>query len=186
MDFLIAKLSSKLSPKPCQPIVVKLVAIIGFVLPVFAVAQEQGHSGLSTSASTSVATLKQSVEMIEQVEKSSREKSPMLIASPSVCELAAGTYLCSMKAALIWEMPKAGHYCLYEQEELEPLQCWQNQWSGSHVMVFESDKPVTYILRSYQSGNLLGNPIIQANINVIGTLEQRIRAKRRRRFLRIF
>lgn len=109
-------------------------------------------------------------------------KAPILIASPSVCELKKGTYLCDMKAALIWEVPKAGHYCLYETENVTPLQCWKNNWSGSHVLTFQSDKPVTYVLKIYQQPTIVS----EVTINVIGTLEQRIRAKRRRGFLRIF
>ena len=116
----------------------------------------------------------------EEVELKMKE--PMLIASPNVCELKKDTYLCEMKAALIWEMPKAGHYCLYEQGVELALQCWQNNWSGNHVLQFQSDKPVTYLLRPYAEQTV----IREVTINVIGTLEQRIRAKRRRRFLRFF
>ncbi|WP_448551566.1 DUF3019 domain-containing protein [Thalassotalea montiporae] len=173
MDFLMVR--------PYRQLLVKLAATIGLLLPMLAINQVQAQAQNNSAPAEPL-----SQQSSEQANQARHTKSPMLIASPNVCELAAGTYLCSMKAALIWEMPQAGHYCLYEQEELEPLQCWQNQWSGSHVMMFESDKPITYILRSYQSANLLGDAIAQANINVIGTLEQRIRAKRRRRFLRIF
>lgn len=109
-------------------------------------------------------------------------KEPMLIASPAICELNKETYLCEMKAALIWEMPKAGHYCLHEIDEQIPLQCWENNWSGSYVLNFQSDKSVTYVLRQY----MRLTPLAEIEINVIGTLEQRIRAKRRRGFLRIF
>jgi len=109
-------------------------------------------------------------------------KTPILIASPNVCELKKGTYLCDMKAALIWEMPKAGHFCLYEKDGVTPLQCWRNNWSGSHVLTFQSDKPITYVLKRFQQTAIVS----EVTINVIGTLEQRIRAKRRRGFLRIF
>ncbi|REL30530.1 DUF3019 domain-containing protein [Thalassotalea euphylliae] len=182
MDFLMVR--------PHRQLLAKLAATIGLILPMLVIsqvqAQAQNNSALAEPLSQQSSKLGNQASQANQANLAGHAKSPMLIASPNVCELASGTYLCSMKAALIWEMPHTGHYCLYEQEELEPLQCWQNQWSGSHVMMFESDKPVTYILRSYQSANLLGDAIVQANINVIGTLEQRIRAKRRRRFLRIF
>ncbi|REL25780.1 DUF3019 domain-containing protein [Thalassotalea euphylliae] len=147
------------------------------------VASQAAHQESSELSSTG-----QVGQLLEPEQQSQPDagKSPMLIASPNICELSEGTYLCEMKAALIWEMPQTGHYCLYEQDELQPLKCWPSHWSGSHVMTFQSDKPVTYVLRAYQSANLLGDVIVQANINVIGTLEQRIRAKRRRRFLRIF
>ncbi|MFD2168270.1 DUF3019 domain-containing protein [Thalassotalea euphylliae] len=109
-------------------------------------------------------------------------KQPILTASPNVCELEKDSYLCEVKAALIWEMPVAGHYCLYEAEETVPLQCWDNNWSGSHVLTFQSDKPITYVLKPFGDNTV----VIEATVNVIGTLEQRIRAKRRRRFLRFF
>ena len=109
-------------------------------------------------------------------------KEPMLNASPNVCELQKDSYLCEMKAALIWEMPIIGHYCLFETGSSVALQCWDNHWSGSHVLTFQSDKPVTFILRPYDKSTVMA----EVSINVIGTLEQRIRSKRRRRFLRFF
>ncbi|WP_286262336.1 DUF3019 domain-containing protein [Thalassotalea atypica] len=124
----------------------------------------------------------QAVANNETTDATLKMKEPLLIASPNVCELSKGSYLCEMKAAIIWEMPTAGHYCLFEQGIELPLQCWRDSWSGSHVLTFQSDKRLTFELRAYQNDHTIG----QATINVIGTLEQRIRAKRRRSFFRIF
>ena len=109
-------------------------------------------------------------------------KEPLLIASPNTCELTKGTYLCEIKAALIWEAAIADDFCLYEAETVQPIQCWQNAWSGNYVLQFQSNKTVTYVLKQANDNIVLSS----ASINVIGTLEQRMRAKRRRKFFRMF
>lgn len=118
----------------------------------------------------------------EKVEISEKLKEPLLIASPNTCELAKGTFLCEMKAALIWETAKQGDYCIYELDETMPIHCWQNAWSGRYVLSFQSNKTVTYLLKQQTKQTEL----TRTSINVIGTLEQRMRAKRRSRFFRIF
>ncbi|NMP32431.1 DUF3019 domain-containing protein [Thalassotalea sp. M1531] len=109
-------------------------------------------------------------------------KEPLLIASPNTCELAKGTFLCEMKAALIWETAQLGNYCVYELDESLPIRCWKNAWSGRFVLSFQSNKTVTYLLKQEEKQTEL----TRTSINVIGTLEQRMRAKRRSRFFRIF
>ncbi len=115
-------------------------------------------------------------------------KETLLIASPNTCEIDKGVYLCEMKAALIWEAGSQGTYCLFEQEVSVPVKCWESAWQGSYVLDFKSDKSVKYHLKRLERlVPLADGPIVtQATISVIGTLEQRIRAKRRRRLFRIF
>lgn len=115
-------------------------------------------------------------------------KESLLIASPNTCEIDKGVYLCEMKAALIWEAASKGTYCLFEQEVSVPVKCWESAWQGSYVLDFKSDKSIEYHLKRLERlVPLADGPIVtQATINVIGTLEQRIRAKRRRRLFRIF
>lgn len=124
----------------------------------------------------------------QQVGVSEGAKETLLIASPNTCEIDKGVYLCEMKAALIWEAGSQGTYCLFEQEVSVPVKCWESAWQGSYVLDFKSDKSVQYHLKRLERlVPVADGPIVtQATISVIGTLEQRIRAKRRRRLFRIF
>lgn len=107
---------------------------------------------------------------------------PTLVASPGMCELPSGQSICQMKTTLIWEVPKAGHFCLKDTEMEQALECWNNNWSGTHQVEFSAGNNKTYILTRGPKGTIAAN----ITVKVIGSLEQRMRAKRRRGFWRIF
>lgn len=109
---------------------------------------------------------------------------PTLVASPGICELNTGQTQCEMTATLIWEVPKAGHFCLQEDDGTL-LQCWQNQWSGTFQFQFKAGANRTFILVR-GSGQAAGSVAANATIAVTGTLEQRLRAQRRRSLWRLF
>lgn len=109
---------------------------------------------------------------------------PTLVASPGICELKTGQTQCEMLTSLIWEVPRAGHFCLQE-EDGTVLQCWQNQWSGTFQFRFQSGSNRTFLLVR-GSGKAVGTIAANATIAVTGTLEQRLRAQRRRSLWRLF
>lgn len=109
---------------------------------------------------------------------------PTLVASPGICELNAGQTQCEMTTTLIWEVPKAGHFCLQEDDGTT-LQCWENQWSGTYQFQFKAGANRTFILIR-GSGQAAGSVAANATIAVTGTLEQRLRAQRRRSLWRLF
>ena len=107
---------------------------------------------------------------------------PTLVASPGLCELQQGQTVCTMNTTLIWEAPRAGHFCLHDSEQKTPLQCWENSWSGTVQLNFEAANNRTFILTRGPKGSVAA----KATISVTSTLVQRLRAKRRRSFWRMF
>lgn len=107
---------------------------------------------------------------------------PTLTASPNVCELKAEQRACSVSVALVWEVPRAGNFCLYHEKTQTRLACWQNKWSGAYQFSFSSGAAEDIWLIREDSGAMLVN----TEIKVIGAIEQRVRARRRSGFWRIF
>lgn len=107
---------------------------------------------------------------------------PSLVASPELCEFKKGQTLCQMDATLLWEAPKAGHYCVWDSEHPTPLQCWKNSWSGTYSLHFSAGKNREFWLTEGIEGGIAAS----TTIAVTNALEQRLRAKRRRGFWRVF
>ena len=107
---------------------------------------------------------------------------PSLVASPELCEFKKGQSLCQMDATLLWETPKAGHYCVWDSEHPTPLQCWKNSWSGTYSLHFSAGKNREFWLTEGVEGGIAAS----TTIAVTNALEQRLRAKRRRGFWRVF
>ena len=107
---------------------------------------------------------------------------PTLTASPNICELQSDERACTASIALIWEVPRAGNFCLFHEKTQTRLECWQNAWSGIHQFSFSSGVTEEVWLIREDTGIML----VQAEIKVIGAIEQRVRARRRSGFWRIF
>jgi len=107
---------------------------------------------------------------------------PTLTASPGLCEFRKGQTSCQMQATLLWETPRAGHYCIWDSEGTAPLACWQDSWSGTHTLKFISARSRTYWLTVGEQGGIAAS----TSISVSSGLEQRMKAKRRRGFWRVF
>lgn len=107
---------------------------------------------------------------------------PTLTASPNVCELKPEQRACATTIALVWEVPTAGNFCLYHEKTQTRLACWQNKWSGAYQFSFSSGAAEDIWLIREDSGSLL----VHTEIKVIGAIEQRVRARRRSGFWRIF
>lgn len=107
---------------------------------------------------------------------------PTLTASPNVCELTSDKRACSTTVALIWEVPRAGNFCLYHEKSETRLACWQGKWSGVYQYSFSSPQSENIWLIREDTGDVL----VSAEIKVIGAIEQRVRIRRRSGFWRIF
>ncbi len=106
-----------------------------------------------------------------------------LVSSPGRCELKAGKKRCKMVLNLIWEAPKAAHYCLVLQNSNVPIQCWENAWRGSVKVSFDASEKTFYMLKHWDQDGVL----VKTGISVTGTYKQRKRAQRRKRgFWRMF
>jgi len=107
---------------------------------------------------------------------------PTLIASPNTCELSQGEQRCQQQVSLIWEVPKAGHFCLWQKANNQLLKCWDNVWSGTHSIAINSEQSQSFYLTRGDKGVVVAT----TSLAVISALEQRLRAKRRRGFWRLF
>lgn len=113
---------------------------------------------------------------------------PTLVASPSICELPQGTETCQQQVSLIWEVPKAGNFCLWiketesQQIQSKPLHCWQQVFNGTHQLKVNSSEAVVFYLTRGPSQQAIAT----TTFSIVYPLEQRMRAKRRRGFWRLF
>lgn len=112
----------------------------------------------------------------------SKPKVASLVASPAVCVLADEQSHCNMQAAFLWEVPTTGDYCLWLESSETPLSCWQSTWSATLTWQIRSQQDSTYLLIDTRSQK----EVARTTVRVIGELEQRIRARRRTGFWRVF
>ena len=109
-----------------------------------------------------------------------------MVASPTACHLPQLEELCEMTFHIIWESPETADYCLYDDNEDEPLACWSNTNRGSATLEFSG-----HILEEYKLYFLLNNQtkvtVTTVTVPITGTIKQKQRAQRRRRgFWRMF
>ena len=104
-----------------------------------------------------------------------------LLASPGVCVIGDEQQVCEMNLSLLWETPVAGNYCIWIADQPEPLKCWQDSWTGVYSMTFRSAGQVEFIMTTSTN-----EVVSRVEVRVIGELEQRIRARRRSGFWRVF
>ena len=109
-----------------------------------------------------------------------------IVASPNACTLEPLEEVCEMTFHVIWDTPEEGNYCLFEDNEDEPLKCWIETNRGSVELEFSG-----HILEEYKMYLLLNSKteitVATVTVPISGTLKQRQRAQRRRRgFWRMF
>ena len=107
---------------------------------------------------------------------------PTLMVSPLVCEVPAYEEFCHLSVSLIWETPKAGHYCLYFVEQDTFLKCWENSWSGIYNFGFSANANGHFFLTRGKNGSIAA----KATINILGTIEQQEDAISKQGVWRIF
>ena len=107
---------------------------------------------------------------------------PTLTTSPNICELTSDKRTCATTVALIWEVPRAGNFCIYREKSKTTLACWQGKWSGVYQHTFSSTKSEKFWLIREDTKEKL----ISTEVKVIGAIEQRVRIRRRNGFWRIF
>jgi hypothetical protein len=105
-----------------------------------------------------------------------------LTASPGICVSRPGKSQCEMEMALIWESPEAGNFCLIEQSKDKELVCWENTSSGVYTFYLKAEKHQQYHLTKKDNVSILAS----TRVKVLSYVEQRLRAKRRHGFWRIF
>ena len=105
-----------------------------------------------------------------------------LLASPGICELPDDAISCEMTVNFIWELPSASEVCLWDSHIETPLKCWNGMLTSTWQVTFTGGKDREFWLKTSHSDTLLA----RTSIRVIGAIEQRLRARRRQGFWRIF
>jgi hypothetical protein len=114
------------------------------------------------------------------------KKIASMVASPNSCTVKVDQEICEMTFHILWQTPKKGDFCLHNKDGVKPLKCWYNVDHGTIKLNFFAhileDNP-RYILLDAQGNSLIAS----VDVPIIGTLQQRQRAQRRRRgFWRMF
>jgi hypothetical protein len=71
----------------------------------------------------------------------------VLEAQPAKCVSLKQGNVCYAKVTLHWHTAKTGDYCLYQLEQEQPLQCWQQVTQGKHRFEFAFPATQHYQLR---------------------------------------
>ena len=135
--------------------------LVAFCLAVLPVLAAQGQADLGIRLKTTV---------------------PILTASPNVCELQNDQRACAVTVALVWEVPRAGNFCLYHLASKTRLECWTNKWSGVHQFQFSAGNTEKIMLIREESNVI----VTETEVRVIGAIEQQVRARRRSGIWRMF
>lgn len=77
--------------------------------------------------------------------------------TPSRCVALHEGQPCYQKTKIRWSSPAKGDYCLYEEGQDEPLQCWGNARQGEISYVFESSTGTAFYLADRTTGLTLGH-----------------------------
>lgn len=62
-----------------------------------------------------------------------------LLLTPARCVALHQGQICYQQVQVSWSSSDADDYCLYQQHEVQPLQCWKAQTQGVYEFEFASD-----------------------------------------------
>lgn len=81
---------------------------------------------------------------------------------PARCVALRQGQVCYQRVTFHWHTRQAGNYCLFEDGQEQPLQCWQQLKRGQYKIDFQSPNNIRYVLREQSSMN----PVSEAEITV--------------------
>ena len=78
------------------------------------------------------------------------EKSPTasLVLTPARCVALHQGQVCYQRVQISWSSSAAGSFCLYQQDQTEPLHCWQDQSEATLDFEFAADTSQLFQLRN--------------------------------------
>lgn len=80
----------------------------------------------------------------------SAAESASLLLMPARCVALHQGQICYQRVQLSWSSFAAGNYCVYQEAQAQPLQCWQEQTQGTLVFEFASDSSRVLQLKNAQ------------------------------------
>jgi hypothetical protein len=85
---------------------------------------------------------------------------PILKVRPSHCVVFREGQYCEKNIQIEWQTSKIGNYCLFVDESLESLMCWQNLASGSFIIEKKITQSTSYFLREKDSQKEIAHQIV--------------------------
>jgi hypothetical protein len=80
-------------------------------------------------------------------EKAFAETTANMSMTPDRCVAMTEGQTCYQTVTVTWQSTELESYCLYEENQNEPLVCWDKTKTGEAKIAFESAESVTYRLR---------------------------------------
>lgn len=102
---------------------------------------------------------------------SSSTQTSMLL-TPVRCVALHQGQVCYQNVQLSWSSVQAGNYCVYIDNQAEPLQCWQGQTQGSYRYEFASAESQVLQLKNAQQ-----DVLAQARVEVAWVYKSNTRRK---------
>lgn len=73
-----------------------------------------------------------------------------LLLTPARCVALHQGQICYQRVQVSWSSFVAGNYCVYQDEQEQPVHCWQGQTEGTFVFEFASDSSRLLQLKNAQ------------------------------------
>lgn len=73
-----------------------------------------------------------------------------LLLTPARCVALHQGQVCYQRVQISWSSFAAGNYCVYLEEQAQPLHCWQDQTQGTFMLEFASDSSRLLQLKNAQ------------------------------------
>lgn len=73
-----------------------------------------------------------------------------LLLTPARCVALHQGQICYQRVQVSWSSFAAGNYCVYQEGQEQPVQCWQGQTEGSFAFEFASDSSRLLQLKNAQ------------------------------------
>ncbi|WP_371194488.1 DUF3019 domain-containing protein [Glaciecola sp. SC05] len=84
-----------------------------------------------------------------------KEPAYSLTTKPKECVSLYQGQTCYLTLDFDWSAPVSGDYCLFIKTNSRPMQCWSKESVGSFSQEFETDKDLTFELRSREASDIV-------------------------------
>jgi hypothetical protein len=84
-----------------------------------------------------------------------------LIAKPAKCVSLNQGNICYQTISFHWQAPKESAMCLFQQEQEQPLKCWEQGGQGVYKHDFTSDRSLGYRLILQSNGSVLAETAVE-------------------------
>nr|WP_324257317.1 DUF3019 domain-containing protein [Cellvibrio fontiphilus] len=84
---------------------------------------------------------------------------------PRLCVLNAGEEVCRDELEVRWQAAQKRSLCLYQQDKIQPLRCWQDATQGEYQFELTASASTNFELRETETGTALSDQRFQVVYN---------------------